>query len=213
MLGLMQGLRSCQEAAKLAVLKNSRGRVFIDGKNMLSRLGCVTSSSLLPNPPKEMQEKGLENITVADVLMTKGEENVGSWFWCRINDNVDDAMKNMAEHNVGSLVVLKPGDQQHIAGIITERDYVRKIIGNGRSPKYTRVGEIMTDENKLITVTTDTSILKAMQLMTDNHIRHVPVIDGRMVGMVSIVDIVKAVVEQQNGELKRLNEFIKGEYY
>ncbi|OMO87593.1 hypothetical protein CCACVL1_08926 [Corchorus capsularis] len=90
----------------------------------------------------EMQEKGLENITVADVLMTKGEENVGSWFWCRINDNVDDAMKNV-----------------------------------------------------------------------DNHIRHVPVIDGRMVGMVSIVDIVKAVVEQQNGELKRLNEFIKGEYY
>ncbi|KAK5823838.1 hypothetical protein PVK06_018601 [Gossypium arboreum] len=181
---------------------------------MFSRTGSV-----------ETEEKGLENITVADVLITKGEENVGSWLWCRVNDNVDDAMKNasiiqqfncdclMAQHNIGSLVVLKPGDQLHIAGIITERDYLRKIIGQGRSPKYTRVGEIMTDENKLITVKSDTSILQAMQLMTDNHIRHVPVIDGRIVGMVSIVDVVRAVVEQQNGELKRLNDFIKGEYY
>ncbi|XVF36088.1 hypothetical protein REPUB_Repub19eG0028200 [Reevesia pubescens] len=175
---------------------------------MFSRFGCVTSST-----PMEMQEKGLENLTVADVLMTKGEENVESWVSCRINDNVDDAMKNMAEHNIGSLVVLKPGDQQHITGIITERDYLRKIIGQGRSPKYTRVGEIMTEENKLITVKSDTSILQAMQLMTDNHIRHVPVIDERLVGMVSIVDVVRAVVDQQNGELKRLNEFIKGEYY
>ncbi|XP_016727652.1 CBS domain-containing protein CBSX3, mitochondrial [Gossypium hirsutum] len=205
MQGLIQGLRSCwQERIKLAILRNSGGH---NRKNMFSRTGSV-----------ETEEKGLENITVADVLITKGEENVGSWLWCRVNDNVDDAMKNMAQHNIGSLVVLKPGDQLHIAGIITERDYLRKIIGQGRSPKYTRVGEIMTDEsfmkqNKLITVKSDTSILQAMQLMTDNHIRHVPVIDGRIVGMVSIVDVVRAVVEQQNGELKRLNDFIKGEYY
>ncbi|KAB2075997.1 hypothetical protein ES319_A06G010100v1 [Gossypium barbadense] len=217
MQGLIQGLRSCwQERIKLAILRNSGGH---NRKNMFSRTGSV-----------ETEEKGLENITVADVLITKGEENVGSWLWCRVNDNVDDAMKNasiiqqfncdclMAQHNIGSLVVLKPGDQLHIAGIITERgpffslDYLRKIIGQGRSPKYTRVGEIMTDENKLITVKSDTSILQAMQLMTDNHIRHVPVIDGRIVGMVSIVDVVRAVVEQQNGELKRLNDFIKGEY-
>ncbi|KAK8347324.1 hypothetical protein V6Z12_A06G009400 [Gossypium hirsutum] len=153
MQGLIQGLRSCwQERIKLAILRNSGGH---NRKNMFSRTGSV-----------ETEEKGLENITVADVLITKGEENVGSWLWCRVNDNVDDAMKNMAQHNIGSLVVLKPGDQLHIAGIITERDYLRKIIGQGRSPKYTRVGEIMTDENKLITVKSDTSILQAMQLMT-----------------------------------------------
>ncbi|XWS24380.1 hypothetical protein CRYUN_Cryun28dG0097000 [Craigia yunnanensis] len=99
-------------------------------------------------------------------------------------------MKNMVKHNIGSLVVLKPGEQQHIAGIITERDYLKKIIGQGRSPKYTRIGEIMTE----------------------NHIRHVTVIDGKIIGLVSIVHVVRAVVEQQNGELKRLNEFIKGEY-
>ncbi|XVE94691.1 hypothetical protein REPUB_Repub02eG0030900 [Reevesia pubescens] len=130
MQGLIRGLRSCEETAKFSILKNSR-------------FGCVTSSH---PAAMEMQEKGLENMTVTDVLMTKGEENVGSWLWCRINDNVDDAMKNMAEHNIGSLVVLKPGDQLHIAGIITERDYLRKIIGQGRSPKYTKVQEIMTDE-------------------------------------------------------------------
>ncbi|XVF63834.1 hypothetical protein PTKIN_Ptkin09bG0118300 [Pterospermum kingtungense] len=116
MQGLIQGLRSCQEIVELAVVKNSRGRISIDRKNMFSRFGCVNSSGTM-----EMEEKGLENMTVADVLMTKGEENIGSWLWCRINDNVDDAMKNMAEHNIGSLVVLKPGQQQHIAGIITER--------------------------------------------------------------------------------------------
>lgn len=91
MQGLIQGLRSCQEIVKLAVVKNnSRGRVSIGRKNMFSRFGCVDSSQTM-----KMEEKGLENMTVADVLMTKGEENVGSWLWCHINDNVDDAMKNV----------------------------------------------------------------------------------------------------------------------
>ncbi|MBA0747166.1 hypothetical protein Gogos_004096 [Gossypium gossypioides] len=203
MQGLIQGLRSCwQERIKLAILRNSGGH---NRKNMFSRTGSM-----------ETEEKGLENITVADVLISKGEENVGSWLWCRVNDNVDDAMKNMAQHNIGSLVVLKPGDQLHVAGIITERafffplDYLRKIIGQGRSPKYTRVGEIMTDEFFPLNFITSTILDNDP---SDNHIRHVPVIDGRIVGMVSIVDVVRAVVEQQNGELKRLNDFIKGEYY
>ncbi|CAK7346353.1 unnamed protein product [Dovyalis caffra] len=201
MQGLVRGVRSCQEILRAAILKHPHER-----RNLLSRLGRVTSS--LP-----VREKGLENLTVADVLMTKGEEKIGSWLRCHTTDTVYDAVKNMAKNNIGSLVVLKPGEQEIIAGIITERDYLRKIIAQGRSSKYTRVGEIMTDENKLITVASDTNILQAMQLMTDYHIRHVPVIDGKIVGMVSIVDVVRAVVEQQGGELKRLNEFIKGEYY
>ncbi|KAJ6920710.1 hypothetical protein NC651_014330 [Populus alba x Populus x berolinensis] len=199
--GLVRGIRSCQETLRVAILKHPRDR-----RNIFSRFGRVTSS--LP-----VREKGLENLKVADVLMTKGEDKIGSLLWCRTTDSVYDAVENMAKNNIGSLVVLKPGEQELIAGIITERDYMRKIIAQGRSSKYTRVGEIMTDENKLVTVTSDTSILQAMQLMTDHHIRHVPVIDGKIVGMVSIVDVVRAVVEQQGGELKRLNEFIKGEYY
>ncbi|KAH9758756.1 cystathionine beta-synthase (CBS) family protein [Citrus sinensis] len=223
MQGMIKGVRTCQEILKGAILKHHQGRYVVEGRKTCSRFGCFISSSSSPT-----EEKGLENISVAEVLMTKGDDKVGSWLCCRSDDTVEDAVKNMAQHNIGSLVVLKPGEQQHIAGIFTERekitkvsgvgngglaDYLRKIVGQGRSPKYTRVAEIMTDENKLITLPSDANILHAMQLMTDKHIRHVPVIDGRIVGMISIVDVVRAVVEQQKGELKRLNEFIRGEYY
>ncbi|KAH6776558.1 Cystathionine beta-synthase family protein [Perilla frutescens var. hirtella] len=160
-----------------------------------------------------MPEKGLQNTTVAEVLATKGKDQVGSWLWCRTDDVVYDAVKQMARNNIGSLVVLKPGEQHHIAGILTERDYLRKVIVQDRSSKYTKVGEIMTHKDKLITVTSDTNILHAMQLMTDNQIRHAPVIDGKIVGMISIVDVVRAVVQQQHGEMKRLNDFIRGDYY
>ncbi|KAJ4701958.1 CBS domain-containing protein CBSX3 mitochondrial [Melia azedarach] len=204
-------VRTCREVLRSAILKHSQERYVVQGRNTCSRFGCVTSSSSSSSLPVE--EKGLENITVAEVLMTKGDDKEGAWFCCRSNDVVDDAVKNMAQHNIGSLVVLKPGEKQHIAGIFTERDYLRKIVGQGRSAKYTRVAEIMTDENKLITLPSDANILQAMQLMTENQIRHVPVIDGKIVGMISIVDVVRAVVEQQSGELKRLNEFIRGEYY
>lgn len=98
--------------------------------------------------------------------------------------------------------------------------------------------EVCREQNNLITVTSDTNILQAMKIMTgkgnspisdilpqslrdkkghvflaENHIRHVPVIDGKIVGMISIVDVVRAVMEQQSGELKRLHDYIKGEYY
>ncbi|XP_013695841.2 CBS domain-containing protein CBSX3, mitochondrial-like isoform X1 [Brassica napus] len=169
-------------------------------------------------PPPPPPEKGLENLTVADVLLTKdtdggGGGKVDTLISCRTNDTVFDAVKNMAKHNIGSLVVLRPGDQQYIAGIVTERDYMKKIIGAGRSSKVTKVGEVMTDESKLVSVSSGTNIIKAMQLMSENHIRHVPVIDGKIVGMISMVDVVRAIVDHQNGELKRLNQFIKGDYY
>ncbi|KAL6203639.1 hypothetical protein ACLB2K_027339 [Fragaria x ananassa] len=91
--------------------------------------------------------------------------------------------------------------------------YLRKIIVQGRSSKSTKVGDIMTEENKLITVTPDTKVLRAMQLMTDNRIRHIPVIDDRgMLGMVSIGDVVRAVVSEHREELDRLNAFIQGGY-
>ncbi|KAE8100256.1 hypothetical protein FH972_018171 [Carpinus fangiana] len=207
MQGLVRAVRSCQETLKAATLQHFHGGESSKAVKIYSLLGRVNSSRSRP-----VQLRGLENVSVAEVLMTKGGEKTGSWLWCRSDDAVIDAVKHMAENNIGSLVVLKPGDE-HPAGIITERDYTRKIIAQGRSPIYTRVGEIMTDKDKLITVSSDTNILQAMQLMTENRIRHVPVIDGRIVGMISIVDVVRAVVEQQSGELKQLNEFIRGDYY
>ncbi|RDX75815.1 CBS domain-containing protein CBSX3, mitochondrial [Mucuna pruriens] len=205
MLGLYRILRLRQNPPRAAMFKQFQGHGILNLNKICSSFECVTSSP-------RMQQKGLENVMVSDVLMTKGEENVGSWLWCRVDDAVINAMKNMADNNVGSLVVLKP-EGQHIAGIVTERDCLKKIVAQGRSSLHTQVGQIMTDENNLITVTSDTNILQAMRIMTENHIRHIPVIDGKIVGMLSSVDVVRAVMEQQSGELKRLNDYIKGEYY
>ncbi|KAL3616263.1 CBS domain-containing protein cbsx3, mitochondrial [Castilleja foliolosa] len=113
-----------------------------------------------------IEEHGFESAKISDVLTAKGKSADGSWLWCTTNDSVYDAVKSMTQHNVGALVVVKPGEQKSLAGIITERDYLRKIIVQGRSSKSTKVGDIMTEENKLITVTPDTKVLKAMQLMT-----------------------------------------------
>ncbi|KAL0369867.1 UNVERIFIED_CONTAM: CBS domain-containing protein CBSX3, mitochondrial [Sesamum radiatum] len=160
-----------------------------------------------------IEEHGFESTKISDILAAKGKGADGSWLWCTTDDSVYDAVKSMTQHNVGALVVVKPGEQKAIAGIITERDYLRKMILHGRSSKSTKVGDIMTEENKLITVTPDTKVLKAMQLMTDNRIRHIPVInDTGMIGMVSIGDVVRAVVSEHRDELNRLNAFIQGGY-
>ncbi|KAL9342808.1 hypothetical protein Peur_063239 [Populus x canadensis] len=172
---------------------------------VFSRFESVSSAPI--------EETGFESTTIADILKEKGKNADGSWLWCTTDDTVYDAVKSMTHHNVGALVVVKHGEQESIAGIITERDYLRKIIVQGRSSKSTKVGDIMTEENKLITVTHDTKVLKAMQLMTDRRIRHIPVIDDKgMIGMVSIGDVVRAVVSEYREELDRLNAYIQGGY-
>ncbi|KAK4492144.1 hypothetical protein RD792_002941 [Penstemon davidsonii] len=162
---------------------------------------------------ERIEESGFESTTIADVSAAKGKGADGSWLWCTTDDSVYDAVKSMTQHNVGALVVVKPGEQKSIAGIITERDYLRKIIVQGLSSKSVKVGDIMTEENKLITVKPDTKVLMAMQLMTDNRIRHIPVVnESGMIGMVSIGDVVRAVVTEHRDELTRLNEYIQGGY-
>ncbi|CAN0870749.1 CBS domain-containing protein CBSX3, mitochondrial [Linum grandiflorum] len=93
-----------------------------------------------------IEEHGFEHTTISDVLSAKGKGADGSWLWCTTDDTVHDAVHSMTQHNVGALVVVKPGEQKSIAGIITERDYLRKIIVQGRSSKSTKVGDIMTEE-------------------------------------------------------------------
>ncbi|XP_027331929.1 CBS domain-containing protein CBSX3, mitochondrial isoform X2 [Abrus precatorius] len=184
----------------------------------------VASSRFESVTPARIEEHGFESTTIADILKDKGKGADGSWLWCTTDDTVYNAVKSMTQNNVGALVVVKPGEEKAIAGIITERDYLRKIIVQGRSSKSTKVGDIMTEENKLITVTPDTRVLQAMQLMTahglllswifsDNRIRHIPVIDVKgMIGMVSIGDVVRAVVREHRQELERLNAYIQGGY-
>ncbi|KAH7676214.1 CBS domain-containing protein [Dioscorea alata] len=203
MQGLIRAIRSNGSILTSAVRLSIANPVV--RPTVFSRFQSVSSARL--------EERGFESTTISDILKAKGKNADGSWLWCTTNDTVYDAVKSMTQHNVGALVVVKPGEEKAIAGIITERDYLRKIIVQGRSSKSTKVGDIMTEENKLITVTPDTKVLLAMQLMTDNRIRHIPVIDERgMIGMVSIGDVVRAVVTEHREELNRLNAYIQGGY-
>ena len=118
--------------------------------------------------------------------------------------SVLEAVKQMVEANIGSLLVAKDGE---IAGIVTERDYLRRVALEGPTDDDVTVGEIMS--SPLIVVTPETTIDECMALMTDRRIRHVPVVDdGEVVGIVSIGDVVKFKSKQQSFEIKYLTEYI-----
>jgi CBS domain-containing protein len=120
--------------------------------------------------------------------------------------SVLDAVKLMAEKGVGALTVMEGST---LAGVITERDYARKIILKGRSSDSTTVREVMTPE--VITTTSDGSVEKCMNMMTDSRIRHLPVVDdGIVTGIISIGDLVKAVIADQKEEIEHLEHYIAG---
>jgi len=115
------------------------------------------------------------------------------------------AIKKMAEHHIGALVVMS-GDK--LAGIVSERDYARKVVLLGRSSTETRVDAIMTA--KVITVTAKQDAHDCMRLMTDMRIRHLPVVAGdRVVGVLSIGDLVRAVIEEQERTIADLESYIR----
>jgi CBS domain-containing protein len=115
-----------------------------------------------------------------------------------------DAVRLMAEHHVGALVVMRG---TALEGIVSERDYARKVILRGRSSADTPVRDIMSAP--VLTVSLDTSIQACMQLMTDRHVRHLPVVDGaRVIGMISIGDLVKAVIAEQKAQIEQLESYI-----
>ncbi len=117
-----------------------------------------------------------------------------------------EAIQIMADRHVGALPVLRAGE---LAGIISERDYARKVILLGRSSAETPVWQIMSAP--AITVTPDDTVQRCMEIMTERRIRHLPVVDdGRMVGMISIGDCVRAVIEDQKDTIQQLERFISG---
>jgi IMP dehydrogenase len=120
------------------------------------------------------------------------------------DDSVFEAVRQMVEANVGSLLVTEGGK---IAGIVTERDYLRRVTLEGRADKETAVREIMSPP--LIVVTPQTTIDECMALMTDRRIRHLPVVGGgEVVGIVSIGDLVKFQSKQQSFEIQYLTDYI-----
>ena len=125
--------------------------------------------------------------------------------------SVLDALKLMAEKEIGALMVADKKDK--VVGIITERDYARKIILKGKTSMKTSVKEIMTPSNKMYTVKPDTPVEDCMVLMTGKHIRHVPVFDGgKFVGLISIGDVVKSTISQKDMLIDHLSDYIGGKY-
>ena len=120
--------------------------------------------------------------------------------------SVLNAIKLMAEKGVGALVIMQ-GDA--LAGIVTERDYARKVILKDRSSHETPVRDIMT--TNVLTAGNDDNVEHCMNLMTDKRVRHLPVVeDGKVVGIISIGDLVKAVIADQKQEIEHLEQYISG---
>ena len=120
------------------------------------------------------------------------------------NDSVYKAIECMAEQGVGALVVL---EQDRLVGIVSERDYARKVVLQGKSSKQTLVSEIMT--SPVISTEMAARANACMRLMTEKRIRHLPVVeDGKVVGMLSIGDLLKLVIAHQQREIEQLNSYI-----
>jgi len=121
--------------------------------------------------------------------------------------SVFDAIKLMADKSIGSLVVLD--DDGKLLGIVTERDYARKVIVKGRSSRGTQVAEIMSTD--VMTAASDNRVDQCMELMTNRKIRHLPVVeDDIVIGLISIGDLVQAIIADQKEEIEHLEHYISG---
>jgi CBS domain-containing protein len=142
--------------------------------------------------------------TINSILKHKGGE-----IWSVSPDqSVYEAIEKMADKGVGALLVISEGK---VAGVISERDYARKVILQGRSSKETQVKEIMT--STVIHVTRHQSLEECMTIMTNHHIRHLPVMeDEHLLGMVSIGDLVKWIITEQEETIRQLEHYIAGNF-
>jgi len=138
--------------------------------------------------------------TIRQLLELKGREV----FSIAPDASVYDAIHLMAKHGIGALLVL---DQGRLAGIISERDYARKVILRGRASKSTSILEIMT--SPVITAPSRLTVEEGMAVMTERRVRHLPVVDdGQLCGMISVGDLVKAIIAEQQFVISQLQNYI-----
>ncbi len=141
--------------------------------------------------------------TMQQILKKKSSNEI----WSVAPDaTVFEAIQVMADRRAGALLVM---EGSALKGIISERDYAREVILKGRASRSTLVGEIMSD--KVITVPSTHSVQDSMTIMTRNHIRHLPIVDnGVVVGVISIGDLVKDVIDYQQSTIEQLENYIRG---
>ena len=138
--------------------------------------------------------------TVKELIQAKGNE----YWWVEPETPVLDALNMMAVKNVGALLVLDSGE---LVGILSERDYARKVILKGKSSKDTPASEIMSEN--VAYVTPDHSVQECMALMTNRRIRHLPVMeDQEIAGVISIGDVVKAIISDQEFIIEQLDQYV-----
>jgi len=138
--------------------------------------------------------------TISQLLQSKGHEIIT----IRPGDSVLVALEVMAAYNIGALPVVEKGQ---LVGIFSERDYARKVALKGLTSAVTEVRDIMTE--KVLCVQMTHAVMECMALMSDKHIRHLPVMDqGQLVGMLSIGDLVKTIIEDQQFQIQQLESYI-----
>jgi CBS domain-containing protein len=139
---------------------------------------------------------------VKDILRNKGDQ-----VWSIPADaTVRDALQEMADRNIGAVLVM---DRGCLAGIFTERDYARKVVLQGRWSNETRVREVMTSQ--VVGVRPDDTVEECMAIMTDKRVRHLPVVDGgEVAGIISIGDVVKSIISEQQFLIEQLQLYITG---
>ena len=141
---------------------------------------------------------------VSEILEHKG----GMVLSANSNETVMDAISLMAEVNIGAILVL---EDETIVGIFTERDYLQKIALKSRSSQETKLGEVMT--SPVISAEPGDSVQQCMETMTTCHCRHLPVVDnGKLLGIVSIGDLVKKMLDEKQNEVEKLSQYITGTY-
>jgi CBS domain-containing protein len=147
-------------------------------------------------------------MTVQDILKVKGRDV----FTIHVEATVGDALKALAEKKVGGLIVID--DRENIRGIVTERDIVRSCNDSQRNIKSLAVQDIMTARNQLIVGSPADEIDYLMNVITQKRIRHIPIVDGKgtLCGIVSVGDIVKALLTHKDHEIKYLRDYIESKY-
>jgi len=141
---------------------------------------------------------------VADILKSKGDAVVHT---VGPDDSVFDALQRMADKGIGALLVM---EGERIVGIVTERDYARKIALKGRTSALTLVRDVMTTSVRFVKPTQTSE--ECMALMTDNRLRHLPVVkDDKLIGLISIGDLVKDIISEQKFVIEQLEHYITGQ--